>query len=457
MEVRWYNLLVEPKDGSNKPFLFKTENVTRDNVLICQETKHRIFARFEDVTELMKFISTVKYSHNCFYEIIRGNHPHKWYTDIDIILEDSGVESDNAKCVLPAWETVEVVKCVKSALLKLLPMIKEEDIAVSSSNGKNKHSYHIILDKWCVANKDESKAIFQMVVDEMPDRYKAALDPVVYKSIQQFRLYGSHKYESDRVKVFREDLSTWKPQGKALNEEHLEKLRFLGFLVGNVRSCNYLPSYVREKVYNYLGDDSPLEKDEVKEAMRIFRTTFQNNGVFTYLSHDKKFITLKRNSPSYCQRCQRTHENENPYLLVVGEERCVLFDCRRADPNQPKVFLGKLGEKELKPLPNVEETPKIVEKKSSLAGFTVRGRKEIVSSPDNMILDSSSDDTMKDISNEDTDTMKDSPVKIKIKKKKEGYADLAESAFKITDLRKKETTRILPNRRGLCEGFCFTS
>lgn len=61
-----------------------------------------------------------------------------------------------------------------------------------------------------------------------------------------------------------------------------------------------------------------------------------------------------------------------------------------------------------------------------------------------MILDSGSDDTMKD-----------SPIKIK--KKKEGYADLAESTFKITDLRKKETREILFKSRGACEGFCFTS
>ena len=455
MEIRWYNLLVEPKDGSKTSYLFKTENITNDNIIICQETKRRIFAKFEDVTELIKFISKVKYSHNCFYEVIRGNYSHKWYTDIDIILEGTEL-ADNSKCVLPDWETVEVVKHVKLALLKILPMIEEKDIAVSSSNGKTKHSYHIVLDRWCVANKEESKAIFKMIVDELPDRYKPALDPVVYKSIQQFRLYGSHKYESDRIKVFREDLSSWKPAGVAINEEHLERLRFLGFLIGNVKNCSYLPSYVKEKLYSLDDGDVSLDKEDVKEALRLFRTKFPNNGVFSYLSYSKRFITLKRNSPSYCKTCQRTHEHENPYIFIVGEQRYVYFDCRRADPNQPKFYLGRLGMKEdetNEPM-IVEENP-TYEKKHVMAGFTIN--KKISNTKSEDTINTKSEDTIntksEDTTSEDVDTMLDSPIRIKIKEKDNTLKKLARDGTKIIDVRRKRKDKSVTNYRGLASLF----
>jgi hypothetical protein len=456
MPLNWYNHLVEPKDGSGKPFLFKYETVVDGNVLICQETNHHIFARFQDIIDLINYISKVKYSHNCFFEVIRGTQPHKWYADIDIMLE--GKSTEEAKCILPEWETVEVVKHVKLALLKILPAIKEEDILIASSNGIKKHSYHVVIDKWCTRNKEESKAIFKMVVDELPDRYKSALDPVVYKSIQQFRLYGSHKYQSDRVKVFREDLSSWKPGVKVVNEEHLERLRFLAFLVGNYKSCNSLPCFVEENPYRSLEDDGfTLEKEDVKETMRIFRATYPNSGVFTYLSYNGRFISLKRNSPSYCKVCQRSHEHENPYIFIVGEARHIYFDCRRADADKGKLYLGRLGAKEeAVPLVSIEEKEyKIPAKKDILAGFTVNGKSTAKDTEDipskhsedtpiqvNKTVrmeDSTSEISMSDVSSEDTDTMVDSPVKVIIRKKsKPTHKNIIDNGGKIINLLKKE-------------------
>ena len=369
MELRWYKLLVKPKIPTKCLALFDCEDVSSENVLICQELKYRNFARFRGIHDLIKFTNKVKYSHNCLYEIIRSNYSHKWYADIDIVLEGFGTEK--SKCVLPAEETIEVVKEVKKALLSFLP-ISEDDIMVASSNGDQKHSYHIVIDKWCLANGEEAKAIYFNVLNIIPVRYRPALD-LLYKSLQQFRLYNSHKFESDRVKIFRDDLSSWKPIATPIDNKHLELLRFTSFLVGNISGCSYLPSFVAEKeLRSFDKDENNLNKEDTEKVMSLFRARYKEYSAFSYFCYDKCFITLKRIRPSYCASCQRSHEHENPYLLVVGPEKYIYFDCRRGGLDTPKLYLGKLGATEQ------ETTQEVIEEeiikpcsKSATSGLTV--------------------------------------------------------------------------------------
>lgn len=369
MDLRWYKLLVKPKIPTKCLALFDCESVSSENVLVCQELKYRNFARFGGIHDLIKFTNKVKYSHNCLYEIIRSNFSHKWYADIDIVLE--GFATEKSKCVLHAEETIEVVKEVKKALLALLP-ISEDDIMVASSNGEKKHSYHIVVDRWCLANREEAKAIYSNVIDMIPVKYRPALD-LLYKSLQQFRLYGSHKFESERVKVFRTDLSSWKPIATPVDDKHLELLRFTSFLVGNISGCSYLPSFVSEKeIRNFDKDENSLNKEDTEKVLNLFRARYKEHSAFTYLCYDKCFITLKRIRPSYCASCSRSHEHENPYLLVVGPEKCIYFDCRRGGLDTPKLYLGKLGATEEETTEEVIEEEEIKPySKLATSGLTV--------------------------------------------------------------------------------------
>jgi hypothetical protein len=43
-----------------------------------------------------------------------------------------------------------------------------------------------------------------------------------------------------------------------------------------------------------------------------------------------------------CSICNRNHENENPYLVIAGENRDVFLDCRRNNDNK-KLLVGSLG------------------------------------------------------------------------------------------------------------------
>jgi hypothetical protein len=57
---------------------------------------------------------------------------------------------------------------------------------------------------------------------------------------------------------------------------------------------------------------------------------------------ESSIIMLKRRFASMCRTCNRIHEHENPFLLIIGEERDVYLDCRR-NAQGKKLFVGKLG------------------------------------------------------------------------------------------------------------------
>jgi hypothetical protein len=413
----YYSLITNPKSAG----LFQHELLNLGNVIVCQHMKYRKYAKYDSVYDVIQFVRNMRFSHNCLYEVVRGKLAHKWYADIDIILAEgleaqpkklspvqgtlvpsrrapsraatgvdlfsvcedgvlmedlpSETESD-AKCVMSVSETINVVKEIKRALLVLLPMIKESDILVASSNDNKKHSYHIVLDKWCVANNKEAKALYKRVIQLVSEQYRSAVDHSMYKSVQQFRMYGSHKWESTRVKTFRDDLSSWKSNTEAKDDKHKELLYFSAFLLGNISGCSMLPSFVEEETKTpFEGTDLDLNTKEIKEALELFRDVYSNANCFTYHSHTSRFILLKRKAPSFCTVCQRKHDTENPYLLIVGDKRNVYFDCRRNEGSK-KTYLGSLGyveEDNMEVVSSIDEAPKQISitKEGILSGLVV--------------------------------------------------------------------------------------
>lgn len=153
--------------------------------------------------------------------------------------------------------------------------------------------------------------------------------------------YDDNKYKntikmSDLVVNPEEKISTTqKTSGNYLEDQTIIPVK-RGFLEG----------------FHFREDNFPLNKDNVKEAFRIFRTSVPNNGIFSYLSHNGEFITLKRNSPSYCQKCQQIHDKENMYLFVDKTNGYVHYTCDIMNPESKKNYLGELlvPEKRLEPV-----------------------------------------------------------------------------------------------------------
>jgi hypothetical protein len=262
--------------------------------------------------------------------------------DMNIIL---GEISD--KFYSRAEDTPTVVLVIKKALLTLFPCLKDSDILVACSNDAVKHSYHIVVDNWCVMNNKAARSIYTKLIQLLPCHLRGALDGSMYKSLQQFRFYGSHKFDSHRVKqICGPELCSWSPKATPLNARHLELFRFMGFALTQISGCEYLPSFQEEediakKKYDSLTQI--LSRDDVSRALEIFRAEFKDNSAFAYLRYSECFISLRRLRPSYCTACRRIHDTENPYIVILGEHRDMYFDCRRAGPDAPKIKIGALG------------------------------------------------------------------------------------------------------------------
>ena len=68
-----------------------------------------------------------------------------------------------------------------------------------------------------------------------------------------------------------------------------------------------------------------------------------NAGSFSIRRENGNMIELTRHAPTYCEVCQRTHEHENPFLIIAGIRRLVYMDCRRSDR---RFLLGSISEVE---------------------------------------------------------------------------------------------------------------
>jgi hypothetical protein len=382
----WYSFLVPSKDDSKKVNLLSSEKITQGNVIICQHVKYRKFSKFIDFYSALKFVYNTNFVNNCFFEVIRGSQSQKFYIDCDIYISDSKEDQENENFYVTISEVIPLILNIKDKLKIVLPMIKDSDIIVTESNDSKKHSYHIIVDNWCASNNDVNKVIFNNLIELLPIEQRNALDHSMYSNIQQFRLYNSHKFGSNRVKRFCDDLSTWKPSSVILNTGCLERLRFLGSCVTNTLNCSHLPIF--GKLGKTIGTFSSvvIDQDDLKKIMNIFNEVFENSSSFKYESTDGCFIILKRLRPSMCTSCQRVHQAENPYLIVTGEERNIYFDCRRNNKSSAKIYIGSIGspntieEPLYKSSMDLSEmlsmvSPIIVTKKSILNGLTSEPKK----------------------------------------------------------------------------------
>lgn len=374
--MRWYSYLKNKED--NKGFaLLDCEKYETPNIIILRKLTHLQFTIFENYLHFAKFmLKNTPENERCFYETVFGNNLQKPYFDIEFFIESNEQVKEHA-LILPENEADESVKflinCVYEELQILGQSLTSENILklnqthilVFTSHNKHKKSYHIVVEGFCLSNNKETKEFHDRVMKKMPDKWKGIVDHGMYKSIQQFRIVGNTKYQSNRYKILNEELTLnftgnngWIPKIEPESEDHKILLLLEASLISQTSSCITLICKPEEKKhynFNSTGDIegfNPLTPEDVKEALALcykyanlefgdsrfpynFLSIVENNGF-------SSIILLKRLRPSTCAICDRVHENENPYLIVSGPERAVYLDCRR-NPENKKLLVGKLG------------------------------------------------------------------------------------------------------------------
>lgn len=195
--------------------------------------------------------------------------------------------------------------------------------------------------------------------------FSKIMDRAVYSKTQQFRLLGCEKFKSGRPKTFNtqwqyfDKTVTYSYVEEILSPNHEYMLQLEASLLSNTNSCNILPSFAdgsetndffkKSRKYERQDDINP------KVAKQAVRMLAEKGGItvdnrrFPY-KFDRivgALVLLRRLKPSWCSMCERTHEHENPFLVITGEGQLknIYFHCRRASPGKT-IFIGQVVDTE---------------------------------------------------------------------------------------------------------------
>jgi len=155
------------------------------------------FKKFNSVKSFIDYYLNLSDKVDC-YETIPGNNKQKPHFDIAIARSDDIAE-----------EHGEVLNSLINSVDKVfkdlgLELNFEKGLLLFHSNGdcSKKYSYHVIIDNYYHENNLEAKAFYDLVITNIPDKYKKFIDPAPYSKLQEFRLIGSYKHSlPDRVKT----------------------------------------------------------------------------------------------------------------------------------------------------------------------------------------------------------------------------------------------------------------
>ena len=273
----------------------------------------RLYSIFDTLMDFRSYISRIPEDEHCFYETILGYRKQKPHFDIDF-------EGENQRDV--RVKSRRLLRSLKNAIQIVLGFdLGDSDWLVFSSHGVKgdhyKRSYHVVIDNYCHLNNDEARAFYDRVMLHI-DEDKEHIDHAVYGSVQQFRIYGSQKYGSNRPKICDTHIAkNYKQATKIWNSS----------IIGNVAYCTLLPLYVVPKEKREFTSNT-LTEEGIDELTELIENHEYTCGM-SIVNIDGTMVIMRRNGvKNECPNCSVVHDAENPFITTdkYGE---VWFYCRR--------------------------------------------------------------------------------------------------------------------------------
>lgn len=357
MDRLWFSRL---NGGKKSLYSFYDKETIYNSFIIARQNneKRYFFCLFPNIGDYYEFYNNIKDEFKTMFEIIHGNKKQKPKFDIDISLSElSNIDpNDYLK------KGQDILNTLLLSLLSIMPYLDiSKDIIICTSHDLNpggKLSYHIILPFYYHMNNIQAKAFYDKVLLNVPYEYKKFIDHSVYKSIQQFRLLGNTKPNTNRIKIFNKN---WTFNNYMVNYEYTEEYKniinksdefFVQFLLSLVsfipQNSKPMPEYevkINNKTEIHFKGFVKVEK--IYELLLNFSSQMNqrkltiNQLPFEIQENKDNMILLKRTRPSFCVLCNRVHEHQNPYLLVFGTNGAVYYNCRRNENNR-SMFIGYL-------------------------------------------------------------------------------------------------------------------
>ncbi|GFR91538.1 BA71V-F1055L [Elysia marginata] len=348
---------------------------------VIRDEYHRVYRVFPDWKDFWAWRDTIAPREQCFDEVIFGNAPQRLKFDIDApgykidALSFSDVEAftgkiggraapsathhhyehdDDISALLADFFDTEEAPAAKDELQPnagrsadnrqakvdgiidgLIEVIMDElqsawygldsvaisrdDIIVMESSGPSggdwKFSFHLLVAPYAVANNEEAKGFTARVLAQLPAAIHGFVDPQVNKSLQNFRLPGSSKPNTGRVKRITSRFGTAQAPREAaivraspretciLTRLYTEESadRKIRLLDGEATSQAWAPELSGKDLQEV------LDVVERSGASR-FHTFWRARG---------DLLLFRRDAPSHCTLCGRTHDKDNTLMVAV--------------------------------------------------------------------------------------------------------------------------------------------
>lgn len=231
------------------------------------------------------------------------------------------------------------------------------NFAIYTSHSVYKRSYHIIIDGYYHHNNKACKVVYESIAKRLKKDIAKLIDHMVYSSFQQFRLLGSQKPQSCRPKIvvsslpaiFTKILKSNIP-GVIDEEPTLSRTvnltksltpnsiaEFTRSVITNIDGCKLVDVPEASTTKKTFINTNDLTEKQIERAYQLAAKIGVDDISFSIDKVSGGMIMLKRRAPSFCLECKRTHNAENPYIVV--NNNAVYYCCRRTEV---KSFIGNL-------------------------------------------------------------------------------------------------------------------
>lgn len=316
--VDWYFYYYPNDNGIALLDVYDEIEVQQGFLVSLTKDNFKLYALFRDFKSFVKYnYKVTDPSKRSFFEIILGDKKQRPKFDLDI-------EGDN----IEELGNKTLARLISSFRFFIPDIDLEKDVMIFTSHSNTKRSFHVVIKNYYHNNNNEAKAFYNMVLEKIDVQYRCYIDPAVYSSLQQFRIFGSQKEDSNRPKI-------------QLLEFRGLKFKTVGgiedTLITNIKNCKHLKC-VKPTLQTSMTYVQDLDMSLAEKALEII-----NIPSLTIDSIEGNLVSLKNNSGYYCKPCDRIHEKQNPYLVIFPP--IIYMNCRRFDTEGLGVKVGRLDGK----------------------------------------------------------------------------------------------------------------
>ena len=329
---KWYYHLKEDKNGLLSNL---REEEKYNKLLIVNTIKNvRYYTDFDNYIDYFFYLRNLPLYMRCCDEIILADRNQKIRFDIDA-----------KKIDLP--EIQDLIDQLVTSIIKEMENEKikidlTRDIIICSSNNEIKWSYHIIINNWFCLNCNEVKEWYNRIIRNIDNKYHIFIDNSIYNGNHTLRILGSTKKDEIRIKEFmktwkyKDELITYKYEIKPNNENKELLYQIKESLITITNKCKLLPIVFDEESQKKMKNlDPSFEIDDKLLEMIKYKIKDIYPDEFRIEKIVNNIIICVRERESYCWICERTHENQHPFLFVkenkINENKFyeIYFSCRR--------------------------------------------------------------------------------------------------------------------------------